>query len=88
MTDRSEIDAIRALLSSKPRPAGWAERRQRLDEVGSAWAVAEDVKHGAVDLDGVPGEWSIAPGSDESRVLMSSTVAATAQARLRATAAW
>jgi epsilon-lactone hydrolase len=70
MTDRSEIDAIRALLSSKPRPAGWAERRQRLDEVGSAWPVAEDVKHGAVDLDGVPGEWSIAPGSDASRVLM------------------
>jgi acetyl esterase/lipase len=32
--------------------------------------VAEDVKHGAVDLDGVPGEWSIAPGSDASRVLM------------------
>ena len=70
MTDRSEIEAIRALLSSKPRPAGWAERRQRLDEVGSAWPVADDVKLGAVDLDGVPGEWSIAPGSDASRVLM------------------
>ena len=70
MTDRSEIEAIRALLSSTPRPAGWAERRQRLDEVGSAWPVADDVKLGAVDLDGVPGEWSIAPGSDASRVLM------------------
>lgn len=70
MTDRSEIEAIRALLSSKPRPAGWAERRQRLDEVGSAWPVANDVKLGAVDLDGIPGEWSITPGSDESRVLM------------------
>ena len=70
MTDRSEIEAIRALLNSKPRPAGWAERRQRLDEVGSAWPVADDVKLGAVDLDGVPGEWSIAPGSDASRVLM------------------
>jgi epsilon-lactone hydrolase len=58
MTDRSEIEAIRALLSSKPRPAGWAERRQRLDEVGSAWPVAEDVKLGAVALDGIPGEWS------------------------------
>jgi epsilon-lactone hydrolase len=70
MTDHSEIDAIRALLSSKQRPAGWAERRQRLDEVGSAWPVADDVKLSAVDLDGVPGEWSIAPGSDENRVLM------------------
>jgi len=70
MTDQSEIDAIRALLSSKPRPVGWAERRQRLDEVGSASPVADDVKLSAVDIDGVPGEWSIAPGSNESRVLM------------------
>ena len=70
MKDRSEIEAIRALLSSKPRPAGWAERRQRLDEVGSVWPVADDVKLSAVDLDGIPGEWSIAPGSDANRVLM------------------
>jgi epsilon-lactone hydrolase len=70
MTDRSEIEAIRALLSSKPRPAGWAERRQRLDEVGSVWPVADDIKLSAIDLDGIPGEWSIAPGSDANRVLM------------------
>jgi epsilon-lactone hydrolase len=67
---QSEIDAIRALLSSKPRPVGWAERRQRLDEVGSLWPVADDVKLDAVDLDGLPGEWSIVPGSDTSRVLL------------------
>ena len=66
----SEIDAVRALLSSKPRPVGWAERRQRLDEVGSMWPVAEDVKLDAVDLGEVPGEWSIVPGSDLSRVLI------------------
>jgi epsilon-lactone hydrolase len=70
MRDVNEIGAIRALLGSKPRPEGWAERRQRLDEVGSVWPVADDVKLSAVDLDGVPGEWSIAPGSDASRVLM------------------
>lgn len=70
MTDQSEIDTVRALLGSKPRPAGWAERRQRLDEVGSVWPVADDVELGAVDLDGVPGEWSIVPGSDASRVLI------------------
>jgi epsilon-lactone hydrolase len=66
----NEIDAIRALLSSKPRPVGWTQRRERLDEVGSVWPVAEDVNLDAVDLDGVPGEWSIAPGSDASRILM------------------
>src|SRR5438034_211952 len=65
-----EIDAVRTLLSSKPRPVGWAERRQRLDEVGSVWPVADDVQLDAVDLDGVPGEWSIIRGSDSSRVLL------------------
>jgi monoterpene epsilon-lactone hydrolase len=68
--DRSEIDAIRALLGSKPRPVGWSERRQRIDEVGSVWPVADDVTCEAVDCDGVPGEWSQVAGSDPSRVLL------------------
>jgi epsilon-lactone hydrolase len=66
----SEIDAIRTLLTSKPRPIGWAQRRQRIEEVGSVWPVADDVTLTAVDCDGVPTEWSLAPGSDPSRVLM------------------
>jgi len=67
---QSEIDAIRTLLKSKPRPAGWIERRQRLDEVGSVWPVADDVKLIAVDADGIAGEWSSVAGSDSSRVLL------------------
>src|SRR6266404_9276096 len=67
---QSESEGIRALLSSKPRPVGWLERRKRLDDVGSVWPVAEDMELAAVDVNGVPGEWSIAPGSDASRVLM------------------
>ena len=67
---QTEIDAIRALLSSKPRPVGWEERRRRIEEVGAAWPVADDVKLEPVDLDGVPGEWSIVPGADASRVLI------------------
>jgi epsilon-lactone hydrolase len=70
MTDQSEIDAIRALLTSKARPVGWAERRQRLDEIGSVWPVADDIALETTELDGVPAEWSIAPGSDASRVLL------------------
>jgi len=66
----SEIEAVRALLSSKPRPVGWAERRQRLDEIGSLWPVADDVTLAQVDVNGVPGEWSIVPGSDPSRILL------------------
>jgi epsilon-lactone hydrolase len=67
---QSEIDDIRALLSSKPRPVGWSERRKRLDEVGSVWPVANDVELAAVDVNGIPGEYSIVSGSDPSRVLM------------------
>jgi monoterpene epsilon-lactone hydrolase len=67
---QSEIEAVGELLSSKPRPVGWPERRQRLDDVGSVWPVADDVKLTAVDICGMPGEWSVVPGSDLSRVLM------------------
>jgi epsilon-lactone hydrolase len=70
MEQSDEITAIRALLGSKPRPVGWADRRHRLDEIGSVWPVAPDVSLTAVDIDGVPGEWSTVPGSDSWRVLM------------------
>jgi epsilon-lactone hydrolase len=67
---QSEIDAVRALLSSKPRPVGWSERRNRIDEIGAVWPVADDVELTAVDVIGIPGEYSVAPASDPSRVLM------------------
>lgn len=67
---QSEIEGIRALLSSKPRPVGWTERRKRLDDVGSVWPVADDVEFMAVDVKGMQGEYSIVPGSDPSRILM------------------
>ncbi|SOC37703.1 acetyl esterase/lipase [Rhizobium subbaraonis] len=70
MDDQSDIDAIRELLASKQRPVGWAARRQRLDEIGSVWPVADDITLEAVDIDGIAAEWSIAPGSDASRVLL------------------
>jgi epsilon-lactone hydrolase len=66
----SEIGSIRALLTSRPRPAGWDERRQRLDEVGAVWPVAADVNLEPVDAGGVPAEWSSVPGSNPSRVIL------------------
>jgi len=44
----NEIDKIRALLSSKPRPVSWAERRERIDEIGSVWPVAGDIDLGRI----------------------------------------
>jgi epsilon-lactone hydrolase len=68
---QSEIEAIRTLLSSKPRPVGWLERRKRLDDVGSVWPVAADVKLTAVDVGDVKGEWSIVPGGYSSGSIVS-----------------
>jgi len=67
---KSEIDAVRALLSSRPRPVGWAQRRERLDAVGSTSPIAPDIRLDSIDINGVPAEWSLAPGSDPSRVLL------------------
>jgi monoterpene epsilon-lactone hydrolase len=66
----TEIDAVRALLSSRPRPVGWAERRERLDAVGHSSPLAADISLETVDANGVPAEWSLAPGSDRTRVLL------------------
>lgn len=67
---QSEIDAVRALLGSKPRPVGWTQRRQRIEEVGSVWPAAGDIQREHVDIAGMRAEWSVAPGSDASRVLL------------------
>ncbi len=66
----SEIDEVRALLTGKPRPVGWKARRERIEEVCSVWPAAADIKFEPVDIGGIPGEWSLAPGSDPSRVLL------------------
>jgi monoterpene epsilon-lactone hydrolase len=66
----TDINAVRELLRAKPRPVGWSERRERLDAVGSAYPVARDIKCDAVAAGGVPAEWSLAPSSDPTRVLM------------------
>jgi acetyl esterase/lipase len=66
----SEIDVIRALLGAQPRPVGWAQRRALIEEVGAHWPPAADITLEPVDVHGVPGEWSLAPGADPTRVLL------------------
>jgi acetyl esterase/lipase len=65
-----DIDRIRELLASKPRPTGWTERRERIDEVGSTWPTAPDITCEAAELGGVKGEWTSAPESDPARVIL------------------
>lgn len=65
-----EIQGVRALLSSQSRPVGWAERRERLDAVASIDGVAPDIRFEQVRIGRCDAEWSLAPGSDASRVLL------------------
>ena len=65
-----EIAVLRALLTSRPRPAGVAERRARLDALGNAYPTASDIRLEPTNADGVPAEWSAAPGADSARVLL------------------
>ena len=66
----SEIDAIRALLTAKPRPVGWASGGRASTRSARPGRSPATCKLEEVDLGGVPGEWSIVPGSDAARVLL------------------
>lgn len=67
---RSEIDALHALLASRPRPASLVERRKRLDTIAVPAPGLDDVVHAPVDAGGVAAEWSTAPEADHGRVLL------------------
>jgi monoterpene epsilon-lactone hydrolase len=65
-----EIDGVRALLKSLPRPVNWAERRERIDTVASVYGVAADIVFEQDQIGQCDAEWSIAPSSDPNRVLL------------------
>ncbi|MGE5368031.1 MAG: alpha/beta hydrolase [Chloroflexota bacterium] len=65
-----EINEIRTLLTSRPRPVGWAERRARIEEVGAAWPPAADIALTPVRIGDFSAEWSQAPGVDPARAVL------------------
>jgi epsilon-lactone hydrolase len=65
-----EIAAIRTLLAGRPRPAGSAERRQRLDDFGRSLGMPGQADLQAVDIAGVPAEWSSTSEADASRAVL------------------
>ena len=58
----ADIARIRALLTSRPRPVGPEERRQRLDTFGQALGAPDDARLETIEIAGVPAEWSTTPG--------------------------
>ncbi len=65
-----EIDAIRAMLTSRPRPSGLAERRDRLDGLGRSYPTPADIRIEPVTVNGVPAEWSTSPAADPARAIL------------------
>lgn len=65
-----EINGVRAILSSKPRPTSWAERRARLDEVAAIDPVPADLTFETVSIGACEAEWSLAPGSEQDKALL------------------
>ena len=70
MTDKDEIEALRALMAQRPRPQDLAARRERLDSFGSLYPLEPDVTVTPVTANGVPSEWSSTPGADSSRAIL------------------
>lgn len=65
-----EIEDLKALFTAKPRPTGWAERRQRMDEICAIVPPPDDVAFSPTTIGAMQAEWSLAPGSDARRVLL------------------
>jgi len=66
----AEIDVIRQMLASSPRPAGLSERRRRLDALGARYSLPTDVQVEAADANGVAAEWTRTPEAEASRVIL------------------
>lgn len=66
----AELDAIRALLQSRPRPADLAERRARLDGLGAGYTIPPDIRTEPANAGGVPVEWTSTPAADPNRVVL------------------
>jgi epsilon-lactone hydrolase len=65
-----DIDAIRAILTARPRPSGLAERRERLDALGTHYGAPANIRIDRVKANGVEAEWSTSPAADPSRAIL------------------
>src|SRR5215210_7890789 len=68
--ESTEMAAIREMLAASPRPANLAERRQRLDALGSRYIIPTDVLVEPVDANGVLAEWTTTPEAAPTRAIL------------------
>jgi acetyl esterase/lipase len=66
----AEIEVIREILVSHPRPTDLSERRKRLDALGAQYPLPPDVRVEPVEADGVAAEWTTTPQADPAHAIM------------------
>src|SRR5580698_9274681 len=65
-----EIVALRALLAQRPKITDLGERRRAMDANAKVFPTAGDITVEKVSANGVPAEWTSAPGADTSRAVL------------------
>jgi epsilon-lactone hydrolase len=65
-----EIVKLRELIASRPKPTELAERRKTFDANAKTFPLESDIKVEQVSANGVPAEWTTAPGADAKRVVL------------------
>jgi monoterpene epsilon-lactone hydrolase len=65
-----EVAALREMLAQRPKVTDIAERRRGMDEFARAYPTASDITVEPVNANGVPAEWTSAPGADTRRAVL------------------
>ncbi len=65
-----EIAVLKEAIAQRPRPTDIGERRAGFDAFAKAFPTASDIKAEPVTANGVPAEWTQAPGADASRAVL------------------
>ncbi len=65
-----EIAALRELLALRPRPPELADRRSSFDAFAKVFLTAADIAVEPMSANGVPAEWTSAPGADVNRAVL------------------
>src|ERR1700722_682716 len=65
-----EVAALREMLAQRPKTTDIAERRRAMDGFAQAFLTAGDIVVEKVSANGVPAEWTGAPGADTRRAVL------------------
>src|SRR6202142_2957985 len=65
-----QVAALREMLAQRPKVTDIAERRRGMDGFAKLYPTAGDITVEKVSANGVPAEWTSAPGADTRRAVL------------------